>query len=140
VFASWAARTYYLKPRGDAAAATVARVGRWGTALPSCPHPGCVTASLTATTGGTRLDVVRDAPAAKLALEIRIGVTPAAGKAAAALVVEMPADVDKISGGVPENYEGAAATVLDASPFTRPCDSKEGCVYQFDAPAAPATK
>ncbi|HEX3764218.1 MAG TPA: aspartyl protease family protein [Kofleriaceae bacterium] len=140
VFANWAAHTYYLKPRGDAAATTVARAGRWGTALPTCPHPGCVTASLTATPGGTRLDVVRDAPAAKRALEIRIGVTPAAGKSASALIVELPADVDKISGGVPENYEGATVTVLDASPFTRPCDSKEGCVYQFDAPAGPAAK
>jgi len=134
VNASWAARTYYLKPRGDAAATATARFGRWGAALPSCPHPGCVTASLTATTGGTRLDVVRDPEAAKRALEIRVGVTPAAGKSASALVIELPATVDKISGGVPENYDGATVTVLDASPFVRPCDSNEGCVYQFDAP------
>jgi len=131
VYANWAARTYFLKPRGDAAATATARFGRFGAAMPSCPHPGCVTATLTATTGGTRLDVVRDAEAAKRALEIRIGVTPAAGKSAAALIVELPADVDKISGGVPENYDGATLTVLDASPFTRPCDTKEGCVYQF---------
>ncbi|HEX8109336.1 MAG TPA: aspartyl protease family protein [Kofleriaceae bacterium] len=136
VYANWATHTYYLKPRGDAAATATARFGRWGAALPSCAHPGCVTASLTETTGGTRLDVVRDPEAAKRALEIRIGVTPAAGKSVAALVVELPAAVDKISGGVPANYEGAKATVLDTSPFTRPCDSPEGCVYQFDAPAA----
>jgi hypothetical protein len=140
VYANWAAHTYYLKPRGDAAATATARFGRWGAALPSCAHPGCVTANLTETTGGTRLDVVRDPEAAKRALEIRIGVTAAAGKSASALVVELPASVDKISGGVPANYEGAKATVLDASPFTRPCDSPEGCVYQFDAPAAPAAK
>lgn len=131
VYANWAARTYFLKPRGDAAATTIARIGRWGAAMPSCPHPGCVTATLTATTGGTRLDLVRDPEAAKRALEIRLGVTPAAGKSAAALIVELPADVDKISGGVPENYDGATIAVLDASPFTRPCDTKEGCVYQF---------
>ncbi len=131
VYANWAARTYYLKPRGDAAATAAARFGRWGAALPSCPHPGCVTATLTATTGGTRLDVVRDPEAAKRALEIRVGVTPAAGKSAAALIVELPATVDKISGGVPENYEGATVTVLDTSPFVRPCDVAEGCVYQF---------
>lgn len=136
VYASWAARTYYLKPRGDAAATATARFGRWGAALPSCAHPGCATASLTETTGGTRLDVVRDPEAAKRALEIRIGVTPAAGKSASALVIELPATVDKISGGVPANYEGAKVTVLDTSPFTRQCDSAEGCVYQFDAPAA----
>ena len=131
VYANWAARTYFLKPRGDAAATTIARIGRWGAAMPSCPHPGCVTATLTATTGGTRLDLVRDPEAATRALEIRLGVTPAAGKSAAALIVELPADVDKISGGVPENYDGATIAVLDASPFTRPCDTKEGCVYQF---------
>jgi hypothetical protein len=131
VYANWAARTYYLKPRGDAAATATARFGRWGAAMPSCPHPGCVTATLTATTGGTRLDIVRDPEAAKRALEIRLGVTPAAGKTAAALIVELPATVDKISGGVPENYEGATVTVLDASPFIRPCDTPEGCVYQF---------
>lgn len=131
VYANWAAHTYYLKPRGDAAATATARFGRWGAALPSCPHPGCVTATLTATTGGTRLDVVRDAEAARHALEIRLGVTPAAGKSAAALIVELPADVDKITGGVPANYDGATLTVLDASPFVRPCDTKVGCVYQF---------
>jgi hypothetical protein len=132
VYANWAARTYFLKPRGDAAATATARFGRWGAAIPSCPHPGCVTATLTATTGGTRLDVVRDAEAAKHALEIRVGVTPAAGKSAAALLVVLPAVVDKISGGVPENYDGATITVLDASPFPRPCDKPtEGCVYQF---------
>ncbi len=133
VYANWATHTYYLKPRGDAAATATARFGRWGAALPSCAHPGCVTATLTDTTGGTRLDVVRDPEAAKRALEIRIGVTPAAGKSTSALVVELPATADKISGGVPANYEGAKATVLDTSPFTRPCDSPEGCVYQFDA-------
>jgi hypothetical protein len=140
VYANWATHTYYLKPRGDAAATATARFGRWGAALPSCAHPGCATASLTETTGGTRLDVVRDPEVAKRALEIRIGVTPAAGKSASALVVELPAAVDKISGGVPANYEGAKVTVLDTSPFTRPCDSAEGCVYQFEAPGAPAAK
>ncbi|HEX3475108.1 MAG TPA: hypothetical protein VHT91_08705 [Kofleriaceae bacterium] len=131
VYANWGARTYYLKRRGDAAATATARFGRFGAAMPSCPHPGCVTATLTATTGGTRLDVVRDAEAAKKPLEVRLGVTPAAGKSAAALIVELPAGVDKISGGVPENYDGATVSVLDASPFARPCDSKDGCVYQF---------
>lgn len=131
VYANWSTRTYYLKPRGDAAATATARFGRWGAALPSCPHPGCVTATLTAVNGGTRLDIARDPEAAQRALEFRLGVTPAAGKTAAGLIVELPATVDKISGSVPENYDGATITVLDASPFTRPCDQPEGCVYQF---------
>lgn len=131
VYANWSTRTYYLTPRGDAAATATARFGRWGAALPSCPHPGCVTATLTAVNGGTRLDIARDPEAAQRALEFRLGVTPAAGKTAAGLIVELPATVDKISGSVPENYDGATITVLDASPFTRPCDQPEGCVYQF---------
>jgi len=134
VYASWSTGTFYLKPRGDAAATTVARVGRWGALLPTCPHPGCVTVTLTATDGGNRLDLVRDAEAANRALEVRIGVTPAAGKSAPPLVAELPAKADKVSGGVPEAYAGATVTVLDVSPFTRPCADDKGCIYQFDAP------
>jgi hypothetical protein len=135
VFTRADTRTFYLKPRGDVAATAAARIGRWGAAIPACPHPGCVAATLTPIDGGTRLDVVRDAEAAKHAFEIRIGVTPAAGKSASPLVVEMPASVDKISGGVPADYDGATVTVLDVAPFTRPCDGDAGCVYRFDAPA-----
>lgn len=135
VYASWSAGTFYLKPRGDAAAAAAARLGRWGALMPTCPHPGCVTVTLTQTDGGTKLEIVRDAEAANRALEVRIGVEPAAGKSAPPLVAELPPRVDKVSGGVPENYAGAALTVLDASPFARPCADDKGCVYQFDAPA-----
>ncbi|HEU4730363.1 MAG TPA: pepsin/retropepsin-like aspartic protease family protein [Kofleriaceae bacterium] len=136
VYAAWEATTFYLRPRGNAAATAVARMGRWGADMPTCPHPGCVTATLTQTEGGLRLDIVRDAEAAKKAFEVRIGVTPAAGKTAAPLVVELPVGADKITGGVPADYAGATLTVLDASPFTRPCEGKDGCVFAF-ASAAP---
>lgn len=131
VYANWEGATFYLKPRGDAAATAVARLGRWGAALPTCPHPGCVTASLTATTGGARLDIVRDPEAANHALEVRLGVTPAAGKTAAPLTIELPAKVDKVSGGVPPEYDGATVTVLDVSPFTRPCGGDTGCMIKL---------
>ena len=134
VYASWSTGTFYLKPRGDANATAVARIGRWGALMPTCPHPGCVTVTLTATDGGNRLDIVRDAEAANRALEVRIGVTPAAGKVAPPLVAEVPAKADKVSGGVPDAYAGATVSVLDVSPFTRPCADEKGCVYQFDAP------
>jgi len=138
VYANWDGAAFYLKPRGDASATAVARLARWGADLPACPHPGCVTASLTATTGGPRLDVVRDPEAANHALEVRLGVTAAAGKTAAPLVIELPAKVDKVTGGVPPEYDGATVTVLDVSPFTRPCVGDTGCVFQFGAPAAHA--
>jgi hypothetical protein len=136
VYASWDAGKFYLKPRGDAAATTAARIARWGADVPSCPHPGCATATLTQTDGGLRLDIVRDPEAANHALEVRLGVTPAAGKTAAPLVAELPAKADKITGGVPASYEGATLTVLDVSPFTRACVGDGGCVFALDAPAA----
>lgn len=134
VYASWSTGTFYLKPRADAAATTAARLGRWGALMPTCAHPGCVTVTLTATDGGNRLDIVRDPEAANRALEIRIGVVPAAGKTALPLVAELPAKADKVSGGVPDAYAGATVSVVDASPFTRPCADDKGCIYQFDAP------
>ena len=134
VYASWSTNTFYLKPRGDSAATATARLGRWGALMPACPHPGCVSVTLTPTQGGNRLDIERDAAAANRALEIRIGVKPAAGKSAPPLVAELPAKADKVSGGVPDDYAGATLIVLDASPFTRPCADEKGCVYQFDTP------
>lgn len=128
-FAVFAApNTFYLKPRGDLAATATARLGRWGADVPTCAHPGCVAVSLTAVTGGVKLELTRDPEAAKRPLEIFLGVTPAAGKTAAPLIAELPAGVDSISGGVPADYEGATVTVLDASAFTRPCAGEGGCV------------
>jgi len=134
VYANWEASTFYLKPRGDAAATAVARLARWESAIPTCPHPGCFTATLTSTDGGIRLDIVRDPEAANHAIEVRLGIKPAAGKTAPPLVAELPAKADKITGGVPADYDGATLTVLDVSPFTRPCVGDGGCVFALDAP------
>ncbi len=136
VYANWGAETFYLKPRGDAAATAVARLGRWGADLPACPHPGCITATLTTTEGGIVINIARDSQAANRALEIYLGVTPAAGKSAAPLIVELPSGADTISGGVTPTYEGATLTVLDASPFTRPCAGDGGCVFSLSASSA----
>jgi hypothetical protein len=135
VHANWDADTLYLKPRGDAAATAVARIGRWAGVLPACPHPGCILVTVTATTGGPRLDVVRDTEAANRALEVRIAAT-ATGKTIVPLTIELPAKIDRISGAVPPEYEGATLTVLDVSPFTRPCSGDAGCVFQLGAPPA----
>jgi hypothetical protein len=129
VYASWQANTLYVKPRGDAAATTTARLGRWGADLPQCPHPGCASVTLTPTDGGLKLDVVRDPQAARRPLEVFLGATPAAGKTAANLLVELPPGADSISGAVPAEYDGATLTVLDASAFTRPCSGDGGCVF-----------
>lgn len=134
VYASWDSNTFYVKPRGDAAATATARLGRWGAAIPACPHPGCVTASVAATPEGIKFDIVRDPEAAHHALEVRLGVTPAPGKSAAQLIVELPSNVDNITGGISPEYDGATFTVLDVSPFIRPCAGDAGCVIQLDAP------
>jgi aspartyl protease len=134
VYASWDATTFYLKPRAAPAATATARLGRWGAELPVCPHPGCIATTLASTDAGIKLDIVRDPQAAKRPLEIYLGVTPAAGKTAPSLVVELPAGADSITGAVPAEYDGATLTVLDVSSFTRPCSGEGGCV--FAAPGA----
>jgi len=151
VYASWDRNTYYLSPRGDAAATTVARLGRWGIEVLPCPHPGCVSAELVAGDAGLELHVMRDPEAAHRALEVFFGVTPAPGKAAAPLIVALPASADTLLTGVPAEYAGATLTVLDASPFPRSCPGAGGCMVQLGSitgdaeaepggPAAPAVR
>jgi len=133
VYANWDTKAYYLKPRGDAAAMSTARLGRWGADLPACPHPGCVTADLTATGAEVTLSVVRDAPAASHALEALLGVTLANGDPAASILVELPSGTDKVTGGLPAAYAGAKLVVLDVAPFARPCAAGGGCMVSLGA-------
>jgi len=136
VYASWDSKTYFLKLRGDAAATTTARLGRWGAAIPACPHAGCVALSLGAGDGGPILDVVRDAEAAGRALEVFVGVTPGSGHAATSLVVELPIGVDRITAVLPADYTGATLAPLDVSPFVRACpEGATGCVLRSAATA-----
>jgi hypothetical protein len=139
VSASWHAGTYYLKPRPDPAALTVARLGRWGAAMPSCPHAGCITADLVEGNGSLALRVARDAQAANRPLEVFLGVRAAAGStspgaAVLPLVVELPAGTDQLLVGLPLDYRGTTLLVLDASPFPRGCEGDRGCVAQIAGP------
>jgi len=133
VYANWDTKAYYLKPRGEAAATTTARLGRWGAGLPTCPHPGCVTAELTATGAEVTLSVVRDAQAANHALEALLGVTLATGDRAMSIVVELPSGTDKVTGGLPATYAGAKLAVLDVAPFARACVAGGGCMVSLGA-------
>ena len=132
VFAHWSDEKLYLRPRGDREATAVARIGRWGAAIPKCAHPGCVSATVTTTTLAVKLDIQRDPEAPNLPIEVYLGVTPAEGHHASNLIAELPANAASITGAVPLDYQGALLTVLDASPYLRPCDGPAGCV--FDAP------
>ena len=131
VYASWEANTYYVNPRGDAAATLTARLGRWGGELAGCTHPGCAEVKLTQTDGGLKLDVTRDEQNKGKPLELLLHPTPPAGKPVPAdLLVELPPGTDSISGGMPNEYDGLTAlSVIDASSFTRPCEGNGGCLY-----------
>jgi hypothetical protein len=132
VYASWDKRTFYLKPRGDAAATTTARLARWGAALPACPHPGCAAVALVASNAGPTLEVIRDAEVADRGLELLVGVPQAAGKPLGRLLVELPRGVDKLTAQLPAEYAGAALAVLDVSPFLRSCPGGADCVVRAD--------
>jgi TonB family protein len=74
------------------------------------------------------LEVVRDPEAQNRGLEVVLTVTPAAGKSAASLIVELPRGVDKIRNPLPADYAGASLQVSDVSPFPRACVGANGCV------------
>jgi len=126
VFARWDDSQLLVKPRGDAGATVTARLGRWGTALPTCPHPGCLTAELAS--DGVALVVARDSEASHHALEIFVGVTPGEGKTCAPLTIELAAEDDALTVALPAEYAGATFHVLDAAPFPRTCGSSSSCV------------
>jgi TonB family protein len=133
VHANWDAETYFLKRR-DPGSATLARLARWGSDVPRCPHPGCITAELVAGEHGVVLQVVRDAEAANHALEVLLGVTPAPGRAAAPLVVALPSATSTVTAPLSAEYAGATLAVLDVSPFPRACPGEGGCALVIGAP------
>jgi hypothetical protein len=134
VYASWDSKTYFLKLRSGAARTLAARLGRWGAAIPACPHAGCITVELGERDGAVVIQVARDAEAARHNLEAFVGVTPAAGNAATSLVVELPPGADKITAELPPDYAGATLAVLDVSPFARACpEPTGGCVLRSAA-------
>ena len=136
VFAKWDNHTYYLKQRGDLAATTTARLGRWGAALPACPHVGCVTVEVIAGDAGAMLHVVRDPEAAHRPLEVSLA--PEGEHATAVpLVVSLPAIADQVTRPVSPGYLGAALAVVDVSPFPRTCPTRDGCVRQLGRVPAP---
>lgn len=136
VYAHWDDRKFFVQPRRDAAATLSARLGRWGNAFAGCPHLGCVTVELVTAQNGMGLRVARDPEAVGRPIEVYVGVTPAAGKTAAPVVVELPENVNEVATLLPSNYEGATVAVLDASPFTRPCVDVGGCSMPLGAVAA----
>ena len=121
VYAHWDKTTYFVRARADAGAATMARLGRWAGVLPACAQPGCATVTLGAEREPT-LTVARD-PAATGGLELYLGVTAAAGRVAAPLVIELPAGVDRVVSPLPEGYARPTRLVggeVERQPNTSP--------------------
>ena len=136
VYVSWDRGTYYLKPRADAAATLVARLGRWGADLPQCPHPGCISADLISSATSVVLHVTRDPEAAGHALEVFFSVRLPTGTPGTPLVIELPKTADQLTTGVPAEYAGAAFTVQDVAPVSRSCAGDGGCILQLGSVAS----
>jgi hypothetical protein len=135
VWMSWEHTTCYLTARGDAAATATARLARWGTAVPACAHPGCVTATVSpaADSAGVAVTVARDPSAARHALQVVLAPMPAPGKPTPGwIVANLTADANEASQSLGPEYAGATFQVLDVSPFPRACPGgAAGCVALF---------
>jgi hypothetical protein len=149
VIANWDNDTIYVAPRkSDAVSNVVGRLGRWHSkTLTSCPNVGCVkvnaidplagkpTEQMPEKHPGLVTSIVRDASAKQLDLEVLIAVTPAEGKPPLKwLVANLPAGTDRAMTHLSPDYIGATFTVLDASPFPRPCPAEGACVDSLTPP------
>ena len=147
VTANWDDDTFYVAPRTGLQNVT-ARIGRWQSkTLTSCASVGCAKISLIdplagqppetmpAKHPGVVVSIVREPSAKQLDLELLVAVTPAAGKESLDwLVANLPAGTDRAMMHLPAEYVGATLTVVDASPFPRPCPGGGACVDRFTAP------
>jgi len=139
VWMSWEHATCYLAARSnDVAATATARLGRWGSAVPACTHPGCVTAAVAAPDGssaatGVTVTVTRDPEAAHRALQVVLAPIATPGSPSPGwLVANLTADADQATGQLGAAYAGVTLRVLDVSPFPRGCaDQAAACVAPF---------
>jgi hypothetical protein len=136
VWMSWDKATCYLTARDDAPATIASRLARWGSALPICAHPGCITAVVTADAvppDTVTLTIARDPAAAHRALQVVLGPAAVQDKPPPGwLVVNLTADADGVTQQLGPEYAGAVFQVMDVSPFPRACaDGAAGCVTRF---------
>lgn len=125
-----------VRPRKSAP--YTARSGRWETGpIHKCAQPGCVTLRVVDPLGGKPppdgrphpgvvLSITREERAGGMPLEVVLEVV---GKPELPrLIVNMPANVDRLFDQLPVDYLGVVLEVRDASPFPRDCPSTHGCV------------
>jgi hypothetical protein len=152
VAVNWDTDTVYVKPRDPAKLSNAkGRLGRWvSDTFERCPNPGCVKINaidplagkppeqMPAKHPGLVTSIVRDPSMKQYDLEVLIAVTPAAGKPPLKwLVANMPAGTDRAMTHLSADYLGATFTVLDGSPFPRPCPAQGACVDTLTPPYEP---
>lgn len=136
VWLDWNGKAMSLTKRASVPAPT--RIARWDTgALGKCPNLGCVQTRMIdplagkelaagASHPGVVLSITRDGAAGGMDLEVTLEASdrPALPR----LVVNLPANVDKVLEHLKGEFAGATLTVVDASPFPRTCPTGGGCV------------
>jgi hypothetical protein len=140
IWADWNAQTIHAVPRHEVDPR--ARIGRWQLRqLGACATPACMTSSLIdplanlpadaprpAQNPGVVVSFARDPATANMPLEALVAVKGTDGAEKARLVVSLPAKADRAMTHLPGEFSGATLTVLDISPFPRPCPAEGGCV------------
>jgi hypothetical protein len=149
VIVNWDQDTIYLRPHDAKKLMTIgSRRGRWmSKTLDSCREVACVKVSaidplagkapeqLPPKHPGIVISIVRDPSMKEFDLEVLLGVVPAEGKPALKwLVANLPAGTDRAMTHLSPDYIGATFTVLDASPFPRPCPATGACVDALTPP------
>jgi len=128
---------YFIAPRKDVLANAKERLMRWDLAL-KCEHPGCVAVKIIdplngkpAEAGkhpGVVVSVTRDPPAGGTPFEATIFVKPELPW----LIVNMPANVDRVMDHEGEDFLGTSPQVIDVSLYPRRCPNGGGCVDRFN--------
>jgi hypothetical protein len=136
VWASFAAKTYFLVPREGLPLAN--RIGRWETGpLAKCASPGCVTVRVIDPLAGKPLEEGKPHPGVILSLtrEERAGGMPLEVVLEVPqrpdlphVIANLPPHVDRLIDQLPPAFAGLTLAVVDASPYPRDCPNKNGCV------------
>jgi hypothetical protein len=146
VWADFPAHTIYLVRRTGNVPLTK-KLERWDTGPlgGKCEHPACVAVRLVDPLQGKPpeegkphpglvLALQRDERAGGMPLEIvleaRTGASPAA-TALPRLIVNMPANIDRLIDHLGPEFLGTTLEVIDASPYPRACPTADGCVDQL---------
>jgi hypothetical protein len=77
---------------------------------------------------GVVLSIVRDEIVGGMDLEVLIAATSADGKPLPRLVISIPGAFGRVMDHLGADWVGATLTVIDASPYPRPCAKKGACI------------